>query len=173
MNRTFKFICIFCCIVLIIITCSYFSQHIGISKQNIENDARLSVKVPDDWQVSSDVTERLSAMIFYDDTFNDCKFAIYEDFDYFSYGYFFRYGGSMKPIREGIGEFYIDSVDEYVYISMNKQQVNKVEYKDNNVIKNIEIDATKPFVFILPSNTNLEGIYDIQGNIVDNILKNL
>lgn len=166
MKKVIKCASVFVGIVSIIILLLYFNNDIGITKLNIEKDARNSQKISDDWQVVKDTTETMSAMLFYDESHKTHTFSIYVNRHGFPPGYFFKGGGATGVIAEGIAEFYINGYNELAFISMNKQQVSKVEINNGNSVQTIEIESTKPFAFILPANIGAVTIYDINGNII-------
>jgi hypothetical protein len=167
MKKIFKFSFFFVGTVSIIILLLYFNNDIGITKLNIEKHARNSQKISHDWQVTKDTTETISAMLFYDKSHKKHTFSIYVNRHGLTFGYFFRGGGATGVIAEGIAEFYIDGYNERAFISMNKQQVSKVEINNGNSVQTIEIESTKPFAFILPVNIGSVTIYDINGNIIE------
>ncbi len=164
MKRIFKYSCVFVGIIILLL---YFNNAIGITKLNIEKDARNSQKISDDWQVAKGTTETMSALLFYDESHKHHTFSIYVNRQGLSFGYFFRGGGAMGAIAEGIAELHINGFNERAFISMNKQQVSKVEINNGNSIQTIKIDSTKPFAFILPVNTGSVAIYDINGNLLE------
>ena len=167
MKKMLKYAGMFVAVAITIILALYFCNDIGIYKLNIEKDARSSQKISDHWQVAKDTTDIMSAMIFYDESLNDHIFSIYVNRPGLSFGYFFRHGGATGEIAEGIAEFYTNGYNERAFISMNRQQVSKVELNNGNSIEIIEIDSTKPFAFILPVNVGSVTIYDINGNLVE------
>ena len=164
MEKVFKYVGAFVAVVIISFLILYSNNDIGINKVNIEKHARISQKISDDWQVVKDTTELMSAMVFYNENLSNHTFSIYVNRPGLSFGYFFRGGGSMG---EGIKEFYINGYNERAFISMNRQQVCKVEIDNGNSIKIIEIESTKPFAFILPVNIGSVTIYDINGNVIE------
>lgn len=111
----------------------------------------------------------MSAMIFYFDDLADHIYSIYVNRPGLSFGYFFRGGGSIIETERYIAEIHIEGYNERAFISMNKQQVSKVEIDDGNEIQTIKIDSEKPFVFIVPNNVGSLTIYDINGNIVESV----
>lgn len=157
---------VFVGIVSIITLLLYFNNDIGITKLNIEKDARNSQKISDDWQVAKDTTETMAAMLFYDESHKKHTFSIYVNRHGLTSGYFFRGGGATGVIAEGIAEFYINGYNERAFISINKQQVSKVEINNGNYVQTIDLESTKPFAFILPVNIVSVTIYDINGNII-------
>ena len=57
--------------------------------------------------------------------------------------------------------------DEKIYMSMNKQQIAKIEINTSNGVETMEIDNSKPFTIILPANSEILKMYDINGDIVE------
>ncbi|GKX29467.1 hypothetical protein SH1V18_19470 [Vallitalea longa] len=167
MNKRFKYASMLVIVVIIGFCAMYINGDIGINKSNIEKDARISQKVPDDWQVAKDTTDTMSAMIFYSESLSNHIFSLYVNRTGFSFGYFFRGGGSLVGVMEGIQEIYIKGYNERAFISMNKQQVSKIEIDNGNSIETIKIENKKPFVIILPVNIGSVTIYDINNNVVE------
>lgn len=169
MKKLIKYLGSFILVILISVCFLYLNNDIGISRSNIEKDARYSHKIKDTWDVAKDTTESMSAMIFYSEDFSDHTFSIYVNRPGLSFGYFFRGGGSVIETERYIAEIYIEGYNERAFVSMNRQQVSKVEIDDGNEVQTIEIDSEKPFVFILPNNVGSLTIYDINGNIVESV----
>lgn len=157
-------------VVFVAIFILYYTNHIGIPESRIEKDARVSQAISEDWNVVKATTEMMSAMIFYSDDFSDYTYSIYIKRHGLYYGYFFRLGGSEITIERGVAKISIEGYSEYAFISMNKQQINKVKIDDGNSVKFIEIDSNEPFVFILPLNAGRATLYDINGNSIDEFI---
>ncbi len=122
------------------------NDKIGVSKSNIESDARYSQKIDNDWLVSKDISEDMAAMIFYSDDKGDFTYSIYikRPNSLFSTGYFFRGGGSVEKSGNYIQHFYdfsYEGVKSEAFISTNKCKIDRIEL--NN--RTIEIDKDKPF----------------------------
>lgn len=169
MKKAIKYACVLACVVGIIILVLFFNNNIGIAKSNIEKDARNSQKISAGWQVSKASTETMSAMLFYDKNHQSHTFSIYVKGHIPSLGYFFRAGEASKAIAEGIGEFHIYGYNESAYMSMNKQQISKIEINKGDSIQTIHIESTKPFAIILPVNSGSVTIYDVNGNIIHSL----
>ena len=165
MKNTIKYIGVFIVVILLAFYFLYSNNYIGVSKSNIEKDARYYQKIDDTWAVAKDTTEAMSAMFFYSEDVADHTFSIYVNRPGFSFGYFFMSGGSLNPNE--IAEIHMKGYNERALISVNKQQVNKMEIDDGNEVRTIEIDSEKPFVFILPVNAGIATFYDINGNIIE------
>lgn len=59
---------------------------IGIGKNAIEQDARESSKIPDNWSVTMDTSEVLSAMVFYPENESDHDYRVYINRQWESHG---------------------------------------------------------------------------------------
>ncbi|NOH15463.1 hypothetical protein HMJ28_03525 [Clostridium cochlearium] len=169
MEKAHKHIGLFVAIIVIVFSISFFNNYIGTCKSNIEKDARISQKISDDWQVAKQTTETMSAMIFYDENLSDYTFSIYVKPKGLSLGYFFKYGGSTGSIMESIAEVHMNGYNERAYISMNKQQLSKVEIGNGKNTEIIKIDSRKPFALILSVNIGVATFYDINNNVVNPI----
>ncbi len=123
-------------------------DNIGVSKNNVEADARKSEKIDDSWQVSKCISDDIIAMIFYSENKKEHKFSIYIKRPN-SWGYFFRIGGSDTGIEEFIRCYEFDNIASRAFISMNSAKVSKVIFNEE-VIK---IDENKPFAMVFPINS--------------------
>lgn len=95
MKKELKYIGITVLIVFIIFVLLYFNNDIGITKSNIEKDARISHKIVNDWRVAKSTTNSMSAMLFYDENLDDYKFSIYVNIRGLSFQYLNYY--KMDP----------------------------------------------------------------------------
>ena len=57
--------------------------------------------------------------------------------------------------------------DEKIYMSLNKQQIAKIEINTSNGVEIKDIDNSKPFTIILSANSEILKMYDINGDIVE------
>lgn len=169
MKKVMKYAGVIAALILMAILVLYISNDIGIPKASIERDARTSQAIVGDWQAAKETTQTMSAMIFYSDDLNEHTYSIYVNRPGLSFGYFFRAGGSVSETEQGVAEFHMEGYNERAFISMNKQQINKVEIDDGSSVKTIEIDSEKPFAFILPVNAGNITIYDRYGNVIEGI----
>lgn len=145
----------------------YLNNDIGISSSNLEADVRSSQKIQDDWIVAGDVSDTMAAFISYPQGLNDHTFSVYVNRPGLSFGYFFRCGGDLSIVEKEIMEYTVEEYSERAFISMNQQKVAKLTIDDGNSIQDIEIDSTKPFAIVLPTNSGSITFYDVNGNIVD------
>lgn len=67
------------------------------------------------------------------------------------FGYFFRGGGDIVEVDDYIAEFVVEGNNERAFISMNTQNIVRLEVDDGNGIQVIDIDSGKPFAIVLPS----------------------
>jgi hypothetical protein len=169
MKKNLRFASIVAVVISALFLILYFNNNIGIYKSNIEKDARISQKIDDSWKVEKSTTDAMSAMLFYNENLSDYIFSIYVNRDGLSFGYFFRGGGSIVAENEGIAEYKIEGYYEKAYLSMNRQQVSKIEIDNGNTIKIINIDYTKPFAIILPDGKGTIKFHNKDGDIVQTI----
>jgi len=160
-------------VIAILFLILYFNNDIGTCKSNVEKDARISHKIDDSWKVAKSTTDTISAMLFYDENLSDYKFSIYVNRNDLSFGYFFHSGGSTNLENEGIAEYKMEGYHEKAYLSMNKQQVAKIEIDNGNTVEIIDINQTKPFAIVLPVGMGAMKIYDKDGNILQTISQTL
>ena len=167
MKKSLKYIIGIVVVALVAFLIICLKNNIGVSKSKIEQDARDSQHIPNDWQVSKDITDKSAAMIFYNKSLDESTFSIYANHDGFSFRYFFVSGGSSGLIMDSVEDFSIDGCEERAYISMNKPKINKVVIDNGKEVETKKIDSTKPFAFIHPSNVVSVTFYDVDGNIVE------
>lgn len=166
MKKAFRYLCVVVVVITILILILYTNGDIGTCKSNIENDARISHKIDASWKVAKSTTDTMSAMLFYDKNLNHYTYSIYVNRDGLSFGYFFRGGGSSNAEYEGITEYKIEGYQERAYLSMNKQQVSKIEIDNGNTVEIIDIDYSKPFATILPVGKGTIKFYNKDGDNV-------
>lgn len=144
--------------------------NIGVSKGNIEKDARKAHKIPEEWITAKDVNNYLGALLFYSEDLSNFTFSIYTNNEGLSFGYFFRLGGGIKEISDGISKITSNGYGD-IFLSLNNVQVSRIEINDGENIKEILIEDTKPFVVIIPEDSREIRFYDIEGHsISDNLI---
>lgn len=143
------------------------SDNIGVSADKLEADIRQSQKIADDWTVTGEVSDTMAAYVSYPEDKSDFTFSIYVKHTGLSFGYFFRAGGSIFEIEDGILALTSESLDERAFISMNKQKVIRLEIDNGIEVKAKEIDSEKPFAIVLPVNAGELRFYDVNGNIIE------
>ena len=145
----------------------YMDDDIGTSAANLESDIRNLQKIPEDWIVEGDVSDTMAAYISYPQDRSDHTFSVYVNRPGLSFGYFFRAGGKLSEIQEGIAEFTTEGANERALISMNQQQVQQLQIDDGHAIQVIDIDSDQPFAIVLPINAGSITFYDVNGNAVE------
>ena len=80
------------------------NNDIGVASTNLEADIRSSQKIKDDWTVEGSVSDTMAAYISYPQDMSDHTFSVYVNRPGFSFGYFFRGGGSLSGVERGIIE---------------------------------------------------------------------
>lgn len=143
------------------------SQDIGIQKSQFESDIRSSQKIESDWIVDGNASDTIAAFISYPRDMTDHTFSVCVNRPGLSFGYFFRGGGSLPGVEDGIVEYTVEGYKERAFISMNKQQVERLEVDDGNSIQVVDIDSGKPFAIVLPINAGNIAFYDVNGNTVE------
>lgn len=144
---------------------------IGIHQSEIESDIRSSQKINDDWHITGTVSDSMAAYISYPENLYDYTFSVYVNWPGFSFGYFFRCGGSLVSADSAISEFTLDGCNESAFVTLNRQKVNRLEIDDGNTLQVIEIDSNKPFAMVLPVNAGIITFYTEDGNIAE-VLQN-
>ncbi|MHB8130938.1 MAG: hypothetical protein ACYDEX_18305 [Mobilitalea sp.] len=152
-------------LVLFFILYTKLTSVIGITANNLEKDARTSQKIDDTWNVSESTSKNIGAMLFYNDTRDKFTFSIYLNHRGFSFGYFYASGGATGEIYDSISKFEFDK-NGSVLISMNTKKVAIIELNNDIEVTTINIDSTKPFAEVIPSNCGELTLYDINGNEV-------
>ena len=145
----------------------YLNNNIGISKSEIESDIRTSQKISAEWATEGMVSDTVAAFISYPQDKSDHTFSVYVTHPRLSFGYFFRDGDTIAIIDESIAEFTFEGFDERAFISMNTQNVERLEMVYRDEIQTININSEKPFAIVLPVNVESVTFYDTQGNIVE------
>ena len=142
----------------------FFGGVIGVSADNIENDARKSQRISE-WDSFGTSNEGIAAFIFYNATHDDHTFSLYLNRDGFSFGYFFSEGGSSSIITNGILMLDYGSSGSAIF-SMNKDRVAKIEYEAGDDVIEFSIDPSRPFAVVLPKSCSSVALYSDSGNDV-------
>lgn len=151
----------------------YVNHDIGKSADSLEADVRLSQKIADDWTVDGSISDTVAAFISYPQDGSDHTFSLYVDRPGLSFGYFFRVGGGSAEVEEQIAEFTVEGYSERAFISMNAQDVVRLEVDDGDDVRVIDIDGGKPFAIVLPLNAGNVCFYDANGNAVEYLRRSL
>ena len=145
----------------------YANNDIGVTSNSLEADIRSSQKIKDDWTVDGSVSDTMAAFVSYPQDKTDHTFSVYVNRSGLSFGYFFRGGGDIVQVEEYIAEFTVEGNNERAFISMNTQNVERLEIDDGNGARVIDIDSSKPFAIVLPVNAGNICFYDVNGNVVE------
>ena len=149
------------CVVLVLATV-VFTGVIGVSANNLVDDARKSQKIERTWDMNGSSHDGIAAFIFFNNTHDDHTFSIYLTRGGLSFGYFFREGGSSSIIMSGIQMFSYGENGSAI-ISMNKDRVAKIIYGDDEDITEVLVDSEKPFVAVVPANCGSISLYGENG----------
>lgn len=152
-----------------VVLCSFLHLkiEIGVPKSELKEEIRSTHKINDDWIAEGTSSDMLAAYIFFPEDMSDHIFCVYLNHPGFSFGYFLRAGGNLGGVQGNILEFTIEGYSERVFISMNKQKVEKLKIDDDNSVQTIGIDSNKPFSIILPTNAGDITFLDINGDEID------
>ena len=142
----------------------YANNDIGKTANSLEADIRQSQKILDDWIVDGSISDTMAAFISYPQDKTDHTFSVYVNRPGLSFGYFFRGGGDIVEVDDYIAEFVVEGNNERAFISMNTQNIVRLEVDDGNGIQVIDIDSGKPFAIVLPLNVGNICFYDTTGN---------
>ena len=151
----------------------YANNDIGKTANSLEADIRLSQKILDDWNVDGSISDTMAAFISYPQDKTDHTFSIYVNRPGLSFGYFFLGGGDIVAVDDYIAEFVVEGNNERAFISMNTQNIVRLEVDDGNGIQVIDIDSGKPFAIVLPLNVGNICFYDTNGNVVEYLRQQL
>lgn len=165
-----KFGKLFLCVVLVCVFffgILYLDNDIGVSANRLEKDIRVLQKIPEDWVVDGNISDTMAAFISYPQDKTDHTFSIYVNRPGLSFGYFFRGGGDIVATEKKIAQFLVERYDECAYVSMNTQNIVRIEIDDGHGIQVINLDGDKPFAIVLPRNAGEVRFFDGDGNMVE------
>ena len=145
----------------------YANNDIGKTANSLEAD------ILDDWIVDGSISDTMAAFISYPQDKTDHTFSVYVNRPGLSFGYFFRGGGDIVEVDDYIAEFVVEGNNERAFISMNTQNIVRLEVDDGNGIQVIDIDSGKPFAIVLPLNVGNICFYDTNGNVVEYLRQQL
>ena len=145
----------------------YLNDDIGIRGSQLESDIRSSQAIKEDWVVDGTASDTMAAFISYPRELGAHTFSVYVNRPGLSFGWFFRGGGGLAGVDTGIAEITVNGYNEHAFISMNKQQVERLEVDKGSSIQVIDIDSSKPFSIVLPVNAGGIAFYDVDGKRVE------
>jgi len=143
---------------------------IGLFGFQLESASRKTQQVENSWQSIRAEEGSLTTLLFYNEDRDDYIYSLYINPPGFSFGYFFVAGGSEASIGDGVLAVSYSSGESetYALLSMNADQVARVDMNSGDEITHIELDPAEPFAVVLPSSSNLDGVtmYDLNGQPV-------
>lgn len=166
-KKVLGIIVIVLCAILLLFMIGRMMSVFGVSAKSLEADARKSQKIGADWGASKDVGDDLAAMIFYSPDKSDNTISIYIKHSGISFGYFFRFGGSVWNVEEEVAEFsFPEFAGDVALISMNKPGVERIEWHDGQKWQTITVDSKNPLAVILPKNCAEYNLYNGKDEVV-------
>lgn len=139
---------------------------IGVSKSQMEQDARQQQQIHNDWLVASDVDDNLGAMLFYDENKEDYVYSVYTKRDGVSFGYFFDEGGQYPYIEEGVQGFVYEDKG-IAFLSMNEEHVCRIIVNTGAEDEElIPVNPLNPFAVVVPLDSGQISMYDSMNNLV-------
>ena len=96
-------------------------------------------------------------------------FSVYLNRNGLSFGYFFRSGGSLGIVEDGIAEFRFLGNNGVAYISMNAQNIARIEIYNGLDFRMIDLDSDKPFAIVVSNQDGTVRFYDVDGNVVETV----
>lgn len=137
----------------------------GVSKDRLEQDARKRQNVSNGWEMAQAVDDNICAMLFYDESRGKYAYCIYLTKDGFSYGYFYRQGGTDAYMEEGVKGLVFENKG-IALLSLNEDKVCKIVVDNSVEKKTIQVDSNEPFAVVLPIDCSAITMYDDQDNVV-------
>lgn len=143
----------------------YKGDMIGVSGQNIEQNARKEQNVDAGWEVAQAVDEKLGAVLFYDEAAEQYCYSVYLKKNQPSVGYFYREGGNDPYIEEGVRCVVYEDTG-MALLSLNREKVASIVVADQNGKETIQVDPNAPFTVVLPLDCQEIAMFDAAGNDV-------
>lgn len=141
----------------------------GTPTSRLEADVRASRHLDEEWIVDGSVGDRMAAFICYAPDQSDYTTSVYikQKYPGLSFGYFPSYNGGLFGLDgKTIMEFTIKQSNEKAYLSMNEQNVVKMEFEAAGGLQEVEIDPDKPFALVLPADAGCATFYDGAGQSI-------
>lgn len=107
---------------------------VGVPRSRLEEDLRTSQNIPDDWTVTSSVSDSAAVFLYYPPAQNRYGWSIYINHPGLSFGYFFR--GSLvaagihdnkEELPAAVKQIPIGDSGEIAYISLNLTGIVRAE----------------------------------------------
>lgn len=144
-----------------------------VHAEDIETHARTFQNIPDEWLSETSIGDEVAVLVFYPPDSSDAVYSVYCHKRNGGFGYSFRAGGKISSVKSGITRFRIDGCAEYAYVSLNVQKINKLIVDDGSNPSTIPLDSSRPFAIVLPLNAGNIFFYDMEGNKMEIVERNL
>lgn len=152
-------------IILLAFLIIWQADIMGVSENRLEQDAREKQNIESTWEMAQAMNDDICAMLFYDENREEYSYSIYLSREGFSYGYFYRQGGTDAYMAEGVKGIVFEDKG-IALLSLNEDKVCKIVV-DNSAEKDvIQVDAQEPFAVVLPIDCGAITMYDAQDNVV-------
>lgn len=166
-KRVWSIAAILAAVVLAVVVFMFVNHDIGLPKSKLEGDLRKSQKIAEEWNTVGVASDHMAAYLSYPDNKDDHVFSIYVNRPGLSFGYFFRGGGTLSPVEQGIQEVHLEDGKEHAFLSMNQVNVARIVIEHQYGVRSVEWKAGEPFVLVLPTNGNTVTFYAADGTVVE------
>lgn len=171
-KATFKTPLLVIAFILACTVCFFLlSGRVGVPRSRLEEDLRTSQNIPDDWTVTSSVSDSAAVFLYYPPAQNRYGWSIYINHPGFSFGYFFR--GSLvaagihdnkEELPAEVEQIPIGDSGEIAYVSLNLTGIVRAEIDNGADTQTITLDESKPFAILVPPDAGFVTFYDKEGN---------
>lgn len=148
----------FMVVAVLSITFVFNSDRMTNAKQ-LEQAARQSRNIGEDWEVQLSMTDDYAVMLFYSSDMSDHSYSVYRNTGLIFPDYTFIRGGSRTEIERGI--LTLGYGNSLILLSLNSDHVAKIVCHDAGIY---DINPESPFTVIVPQG-GIE-IFDKEGNPV-------
>ena len=132
---------------LLVCAVSFFSSDDNIAKGDLEESARKTYQIGENWQCAKQVDERMGALLFYDENTQAHRFLLYLKNGGIKGGYQLIKSDSSTYIENGV-EGYAFQEKGMVLFSMNTEQVERdVCDKSSRTYHNHTCGCMEPLCF--------------------------
>lgn len=135
----------------------------GMPRQKLMDEFSAYPSLPDGWNSTFAIGDELAACIRYKDGGPDCTASIYINRPGLSFGWFFRYGGSVHAGETTVEVLYIEGVGESVLLCPDGAGVSRLEAENASQ----DLPYGHPFALVLPADMGAFTLYDAAGNEVE------
>lgn len=143
-----KFGLLFTTVLVLLLLILPMSGFLGVRSSMLEEEARFSHSIEDSWLCATgEATDQMAAMLFYSPEHDDFTYSVYVNRPGFSFGWFFRGGGSTVEVEEDIAEFSVEGYTSRAYVSMNARRIERVLFGNDTML---ELDPDEPFAIVVP-----------------------